>query len=377
MRHIKLFEQFINEKAGVPPGIIPYAEDLSKKVYDILLELIKKTHNHKEGKIDEKFKFDKILSDKFPVSSVKSTISYKVIPGLRNMVPKGTPFDGVAAEGSFYGGSELIHRGSKFEVHIDVNISFDSEEFDEKKYENEKYMIEKIQELFYHELLHGYEDIQRVSKKITNQLSDSESQVYAAGANAIRESGQIPVPIALFLYFIYISSAFEVSARNSSVWPTIRKTNDPHEREKILKTTIPWKAAHDLLDFSVEKFHDDVKKDIEENSIENMLRKLLGGDMDDSETAEEVMKNVVSSIKEAFKFVNSKIAQKTFEKILKKKDFPEAEAEHVQQELNRHAKDVEKISSDPKIFFKHWERIFHAAGEKAIRKMSKMTTAEM
>jgi len=377
MKHIKLFEQFINEKASVPPGIIPYAEDLSKRVYDVLLELIKKTPNHQEGEIDQKFKFDKILSDKFPVSSVKSTISYKVIPGLRNMVPKGTPFDGVAAEGAFHGGSELVHRGSKFEVHIDVNISFDAEEFEEKKYEDEKFMLEKIQELFYHELLHGYEDVQRVSKNATNQISDSESQVYVAGSNAIRENVQMPEPISLFLYFIYISSAFEVSARNSSVWPTIRKTNDPHEREKILKTTIPWKAAHDLLDFTVEKFHDDIKKDIEENSLENLLRRIMGGGMDNGETAEEVMKNVVSSIKEAFKFINSKLAKSTFEKILKKKDFPETEAEHVQQELNRHAKDVEKISDDPKVFFKHWERIFHAAGEKAIRKMSKMTTAEM
>ena len=110
MKHIKLFEQFVNEKAGVPEPIIPYAKDLAIRAYEVLLKLIDKTDG--EGKTEEKFKFDKILNDNFPVSIVNSEVSYKVIPGLKNMIPKGMPFDGVAAEGAFHGGNSLVHKGS-------------------------------------------------------------------------------------------------------------------------------------------------------------------------------------------------------------------------------------------------------------------------
>ena len=79
----------------------------------------------------------------------------------------------------------------------------------------------------------------------------------------------------------------------------------------------------------------------------------------------------------AYTLIHLSIFLSSFKKILKKKDFPETEVKNVQAELNRHAADVKKISDDPKVFFKHWERIFHVAGEKAIRKMSKMTTAEI
>ena len=62
-------------------------------------------------------------------------------------------------------------------LQIDVSITFDDEAFEDKKYDDKEYMIEKIKELFYHELLHGYEDVQRYMKKTTNQIADSEAQV--------------------------------------------------------------------------------------------------------------------------------------------------------------------------------------------------------
>jgi len=377
MKHVKLFEQFINEKAGVPAGIMPYADDLSERVYAELMKMLKKNGYERSDEVEKKFAFKEILSDKFPVSTVVSNIKYEVVQNLKDMIPKGMPFDGVVAEGAFHGGSALKKKGESFEVHIDVSITFDDEAFDNKKYNDKDYMIEKIKELFYHELLHGYEDVQRYTKRSTNQISDSEAQVYVAGSNAIREGVPVPQPIAFFLYLIYISSAFEVSARTSSIWPAVSKVSDPHEREKIMKNTIPWKAAQDLLSFSVEKLYADVKKDIEKPSLENLIQQMVFGRRSSKQNVDDIMKNIVSSIKQAFEIVNSQIAESTFKKILKKKDFPETEVKNVQAELNRHAADVKKISDDPKVFFKHWERIFHVAGEKAIRKMSKMTTAEI
>jgi hypothetical protein len=370
MKFVKLFEEFeqsLNEKAGVPKSIIPLAEDLSQKVFDAILKPLKRGYGQAE--IEEDFKYRKVLDEDFPITKATVSVTYQVVEDLKNKFKRPEQYDGLVVQGSYHGGKNLKESSKGFEIHIDVELIIGDDFVEEKKYEDKEFMITKIEALFFHELLHAYEDVKRKSSH-GRQIADTSMQIYVASSSNMRRGFGIPEPVSQFLFLVYAAAAFEVSARNSEIWPKIRKISDPREREKVIKQTEQWEIANMLEKFDHKKFLEELKEEIDK------INKLLSADGEDMIDPDRAIRKMIRDMKRAYIEVSKDLALKSLEKARNSSKISiELDIEKLKERVEKNFDTIRSISEDPQKFFKNWETRFHTMGRIAKRKMSKMTTA--
>lgn len=372
MRFVKLFEEFekqlLTEKASVPKAIIPYAEDLSEKIYEVMVRHLERgKHRIQE---EETFTYDKVLDEDFPLSEVDMVISYQVIEDLKSKHKKPEKYDGLVIEGGYIGGSNLVKTEAGFRVNMQIDMYLGDDFVRNKGYENKEFVLEKIQALLFHELLHAYEDTKRKTKH-GKQIADSSMQAYVASSTHMRRQGGVPEPVSMFLFLVYASAAFEVSARNSAIWPKIRKTTDPREREKIVKNTEQWEIADMLEKFNYKEMLKEIKEDIKRANI----ALITFGDtpIDPDSTIRELIRDM----KKTYINVSKQLAERSLIKARETSKLSiDFDIDKIKGDVKKNFDKIRSISTDPEKFFKAWETRFHIMGRKAKRKMSKMITAE-
>lgn len=367
MKFVKLFEDFeqiLNEKASVPKSIIPYIEDISAKVYREILKPLKL--GEEEYRNTRNFVYEP--DPDFPVNKLEIQIKYETIRNFKSYHRKADRYTGIAIEGSYRGAGDLVQTKKGFVVKLIINIMIGDDFFNSGKFNNKEFMIEKIEALFFHEFIHAYEDIKRITKT-GKQLTDTTMQAYVAASSNMRRSPGLPTPLSDFLFLVYAAAAFEVSARNAEIWPKIRKVSDPREREKLAKDTEQWDIAIMLEDFTYEKFVKKIEQEIKEfNSQKPSFSPKIH--------LKDVLQDIVLEMKEVYVEVSKELADISLSKVFRSMNISsKIEQERIKREVQSNVKKVMSITSNPERFFKNWEKQFHIMGRKAKRKMSKMLTA--
>lgn len=162
-----------------------------------------------------------------------------------------------------------------------------------------------------------------------------------------------------FLHLIYLSLSFEVNARVTELYYTLKrngvKTND--EALKILMNSDPWDDFKQLKDFNADKFVKEFDADIPEmDPIEEMMAMLMGKKREKQPSNnDEMMKMLIGKwdglIQDAQKHI----------KILGI-DIP------FMEQVPQSAKD------NPMLFFKFFEKRFHKKAEQLKRKLTKVVS---
>jgi hypothetical protein len=338
----KSFSEFeIEEKMGVPSGIVKVADDVA--------EFVAKTIAGK-GLLDNQRTYNKVFEvenphPELPLKRINLKIEHQLLPMMNQPV---------VVEGNFVGDS-MVEDSEHFitvdmGVQSKLNLMFTVFETPNIVYRD---FLTELQGLFYHELLHVYEDYHRTRKDKFNDMLHTRDFISASVSNMIRGSNpQIHPLINNFLFCVYASASFEVRARVSQVYPFIKDVTDYKDREKIIKDSFQWNIAVQLASFDAKEY------------VENLLKLMKG----DESKLKGLTRNLEDAIKEGSmeysKMLTSQIDSTVSSEISSK----------VQDRIKGNAKSFEKIDKDPLKFFTEWQKKFNREGEKAKRKLSKLVS---
>jgi len=338
----RTYDEFdVEERMGVPAGIIQLSEDSAKFVMKAIAEknVLEDTDLFKRNYRVEN------SHPEFPVELISLTISNQLVPMNKEIV----------VEGSFNSSSLVIHEDGKIRFDIAVHLKIDLMFSISTKPEIIlKRVLQEIESLFYHEFLHAYEDYKRSERSNFDRMYLSKDFLYALTSNLLSaQNPELSNELRKFLFLVYASASFEVRARIAQVYPFIKDITNQKDREKIIKSTDAWELAKDLKDFDASAFY------------ETLLRE--AGD-------KNIILKVTKSLENAIKNVT---VQKTghFMQSIDASEISKEEVSRAKLKVEKNFSDIMKISGDdPEKFFSLWQKKFNSEGEKSIRKLSKMVS---
>ena len=334
---VKSFDEYgLEEKMGVPAGIVKLADECGKFVSNSIID---------NGIIDDQ-KFQKIFDvneshGEFPVKRIDFRISHRVMKLSRNVVK---------IQGS-YDSSTLTH-GENVSFVIKVDSIIDGIYAVDYPTEMHKKFVKELTSLMYHEFLHAYEDFTRGEKNKFDKLIDSRDFLSSSIASAILDKNPNLHPVVnKLVWLIYATAGFESRARISQMYAFIKDVADPRDRETIIKNSRMWETATELSEFNAVAYHKD----------------LLDLVNDDKSKVDEVIKSISNILSSN----TIKLSELLISKIDNDKDVP---VEQIKQIKNRIDDNVQHFSKKFTVtqFLNYWERKFHSEGNKAKKKLSKM-----
>ena len=339
----KTLESFLNEKMGVPSGIMDLANQCGEQIARKVIE----NDIFESGKFSVIYRFKEVHPE-FPVVAVHIAAQQEL---------KYFMHEDFRAEGSF--DPEKTKKGSNIELYIKANISVGSisplEYMKNRKKFNDA-LIKEVQTLFFHEILHAYETYKRTQKNELNEMFTIKDFFTSDVATQLQRTlPHLPSSVKKFFFLLYTSAAFEGRARTSQVYPLIKDIPNAHDREKVIVNTNEWMIANALTSFSGEEFY-------------NTLKTITGDD-------HEQIQNFVNSLRNqiwdrgmhVIDSINTKLEKIGIES-------PNEKTAYIEKQIHSGMHQIASLSSSPRIFFKQWEKKFHFEGKKCKRKLSKLAT---
>ena len=347
----------LNESAGVPLSLVDLADNIGEYVFKTLKE---------KGLFDPIREFQKIFPgnkniQEFPVERIDLRISQREMFALKKAY---------LAEGSYSPSSMQINDDGTVQFSFSINTSYNDEFLDNNEAEIMKLCLEEIQSLFYHELLHAYEDFKIRQKDNLKELVHNKQFVFSSVASGmvqkmtakndeIKNSGSgadiFDEHLITFIYFIYASASFENRARITQTYAFVKNVTNPKDRETIVKNTQAWTLAEQLEKFNGQKFYEYLSSRYGEQPVK------------------EVIYKITDKVNDALGELNSERMEKAFSMIN-----PRAQMDAVRKTLNsvnEHEEYYTKLSKkNPHAFIMYWSRKFNREGKNAKRKLAKLTT---
>jgi hypothetical protein len=347
----------LNESAGVPLSLVDLADNAGEYVFKTLKE---------KGLFDTIREFQKIFPgnrniQEFPVERIDLRISQREANNLKKAY---------VAEGSYSPSSMKINDDGTVQFSFNINTSYNEEFLDNNESEIMKLCLEEIQGLFYHELLHAYEDFKIRQKDSLKELMHDKQFIFSSVASAmvhkmtsrnaeIIKSGTgadiFDEHLISFIFYIYSSASFENRARITQTYAFIKNVNDPKDRETIVKNTQAWTLATQLEKFNGEKFYEYLVKRYGEDPVKEVIYKI-------TDKVNDALGEISSERMEtAFSVINPRAQMDAVKKTL--------------QSVNEHEEYYAKLSKkNPHAFIMYWSRKFNREGISAKRKLAKLTT---
>jgi len=159
-----------------------------------------------------------------------------------------------------------------------------------------------------------------------------------------------------FLHLIYLSLSFEVNARVTELYYSLKRNNVNTNSEalKILMDSDPWDDYKQLKNFDADKFIKEFDADIPQiDPMEEMMRALMGERPNTPTNNDELMKNLIVKWDTLIQHAQEHIKSLGI-------DIP------FMEKVPQSAKD------NPMMFFKFFEKRFHNKAEQLKRKLAKV-----
>lgn len=347
MKHLKLFEQFIFEKMGVPAGLMGNADEITKIVLDELIEM------HQKGK-DRATCYPRTVGPDFP----EGTLVVKLV------IEESDNMD-IAVSGGITPKTMQITEDGRYQ--IDMNFTAWGEQGDLTGYggaldwvkgrvdlEKRMKLERELRRAVTHELLHVVEAyIRRTTKGKDEWMENIETLMYSDLSTHMRRY-KIPHAIKEFLFLIYVAQAHEVSARVPEAYAMVDLIEDPHKRLEIIKGSNLWQRALDMSAFSAEDYIDQAKDEFEQivtNDTWENFKRVLG---------ERMTHLLKMSSDDHFAFLTAREDRSN----AAKKMLP-----------NKRSRSTAAATEDIEKMMRRWEGVINRAGDKLRRKLAKLTTA--
>jgi hypothetical protein len=343
VKHLRLYENYVNEKMGVPGGLEKQADGVTVLVVQEYVEMIGNDTVYRpvwatvggDGYPDGEI-FIKLYINK------KDTSRIYVEGGIKSQTMKidkdGFTIDmQVTMTGEATDIWNARKRGSLGDPFV-LDPALEKE----------------IRRVVYHELTHVYEAYVRKATGAV-ELHNTETMVYDAMAKEIRKRFGYKLatkPIMDFMFLVYLAQATEVSARVPEAYSIIKDIPDPHEREKIIRASSMWKQAEDMINYNAQDYIDRAKHDV---TLEMWpeFRRLMSDNMG------ALLSMIDRKAKDYM--------------ILSRRDGQEDRLKARELVTPSMRKGLE-ASQDIERFMHQWQGIINRAGRKLRAKLSKLTT---
>ena len=230
---------------------------------------------------------------------------------------------------------------------IELTLSFPKEHFDDGSImEFFKLDIKpNVEALLYHELTHVVEYYNRTVNSAN--LPSKEHVWLQAGIespkNNIEEWDHL-------IFLIYLHSSFELNARISEIYGLMKglKIKTKKEFADFLKSSRVWSYSNDLNDFNAEKYYNDITISDE---LKSVVEERLGKPLSNNDVKEYALSALIERWEEDYNEMSSETDSLYGTKLPKMKP---------------------STLSSPINFFRFWEKRFNKAGNKSIRKITKL-----
>lgn len=347
----------LNESAGVPLSLIDLADSAGEYVFKMLRE---------KGLFEPTNQFQKIFPGnknilEFPVERIDLRISQSEVTSLKKAF---------ISEGSYSPDSMKINEDGTVQFSFSIHASYNDKFLDNNKAEIMKLCLEEIQGVFYHELLHAYEDFKIRQRDNLKELVNDKHFIFSSVASAIvqtmiaknneivksgSKAGVVDAHLIDFIYYIYASASFENRARITQTYAFIKNITDAKDRETVVKNTHAWTLATQLEKFNGQKFYEYLSSRYGEDTLKQTVYKI-------TDKFNDALGDLSSErIEKAFSVINPGAQMEAVKKTLKA--------------VNEHEDYYTKLSKkNPHAFIMYWSRKFNREGQSAKRKLAKLTT---
>jgi len=202
-----------------------------------------------------------------------------------------------------------------------------------------------VESLFFHELTHVVEYYNRI---LSNQNFPGREQMWLSAGRESPKNHLEEWDHLIFL--IYLHSSFELNARISEIYGLMKglKIKTKKEFADFLKSSRVWSYSNDLNDFNAEKYYNDI---VITNELRSVVDDRLGSPSSDNEVKEYVLSALMGRWEEDYNEMSSETDNLYGTTLPKMK---------------------QSTLSTPMNFLKFWEKRFNRAGNKAIRKITKL-----
>jgi len=347
MKLVKILEQVLNEKLGVPDGILEAAENLCK---DIIRGLV--NYESDENKIEGGFNMSFEADPHYKIGDltiVRVGVSFEIYIGRRFYI-----------EGMSVPNRNIAHNELYLTINLTIPPNWDYSDIADVIIEEER---TKFISSLSHELMHWFDHEKR--KNITNKSTLAKYD-YRNISKDLRDIH----PINNFIYLLYFTHYIENSVRSTEFASKLKSEKVTRKNFlEFLKNDDTYFALNQAKNFSYEKLKDDLKNYIPE--IDKFFKE-VGMDKDfkkynivlqtDKEKIDEFLKNI--------KMVIEVYAVSYFNE-LKKFDMLKDFGIKKETSDNVFLKSVGKFNSVD-AFYKHGEKMLNSFGDKMIRKISKL-----
>jgi hypothetical protein len=282
--------------------------------------------------------FNKELWDKFPLYKNKITISFMIFPDEAldvNNIKKPT----INAVHIF----ETEKMGIKDTKGLGKTYSSGEFEFDitmgDSNWDNLETLSPNLDSVIAHEVFHSFQLFKRYTK--SNQVGFGKEHTLNTLAGAMKKD--FNKEFNYFLHMLYLSLRFEHQARIPQTLRVLKSKKIENYNDFItaIKDTDAYGEAQMLKSFSADKLINDLSKT---ESFEDLLRKPMARQ-------------------------HTQFALESWNDILEKI------IEHGRgngMTTNPFRGMSQKLLKDPKLFFKHWEKVFDKRGDELLRSLSKL-----
>ena len=202
-----------------------------------------------------------------------------------------------------------------------------------------------VESLFFHELTHVVEFYNRTIKN--KNLPGQELIWLSTGRdspkNHLEEWDHL-------MFLIYLNSSFELNARISEIYGLMKglKIKTKEEFADFLKSSRVWSYSNDLNDFNAEEYYNDI---VITDELKSVVDKRLNRPSSDNDVKEYVLSSLMGRWEE---------------------DYNEMSSENDKLYGTTLPKMKPSTLSTPMNFLKFWEKRFNKAGNKSIRKITKL-----
>jgi len=356
----KQSSKLIKEAMGVPKSVDFWVNVLISLVEDGLLMLL-------DGSDGSSLSFggDEVMEKAFSLGWSPDSSGFKELPLVEpslhiniDIVPDDTIVTGDDyIQGGNFNTQNTGLSGVKFpngkeaEVltggEIELTLLFPKEHFDDGSImEFFKLDIKpNVEALLYHELTHVVEYYNRTVSG--SNLPGQEHVWLGVGRespkNHLEEWDHL-------IFLIYLHSSFELNARISEIYGLMKglKIKTKEEFADFLKSSRVWSYSNDLNDFNAEKYYNDIV-------IKDELRSVVDDRIGESSSDNDVKEYVLSALMGRWE-----------------EDYNEMSSESDKLYGTTLPKMRPSSMSTPMNFLKFWEKRFNKAGNKSIRKITKL-----
>lgn len=351
MRKIKLFEQFVNERMGVPDAILRMVDPIT----DLAMKTVKRVFDNADL-VGVRDNFETVyepenVDPEFPVHKYELDCAFEVGGGMTAFyVNGGTGKMSTDAEGKL-----------TVNISVTVNVNMGVVIANIGNPEMTKTIREEMRSTVEHELLHIYETYKRRAGRRKELLATTSADF--AHTAALISHLDIPQSAASLFHLIYVQAPHEIAARVPQVQSLIRNIPEGHYRIKTIKESTPYQEALAMMEFDAQKFHD---------GIVNLLVKSKREEGDRHYTkmsAKADLDHFFAELEKNFKRGNEQLKSVVAELVDQELVGP------VTKELEKHSELFDRQEKMTAMqFLKYWEKKLHYAGKKLHDKLIKLTT---